>query len=159
MVAIFSRSFLIGLSKSVVNKVFLLLFGEFTLLFRLISTSTVVPSLSSLPLLGNDFVTVSVVLKSSVIIFVVVCGVGVEVFGGDIVENSRGNAEKRGMTRVGGGLKELLPNVEFGVVDAEMKVVGRRQPRRDDDSFFSNGGENVDSLLAIGADFIISVDW
>lgn len=70
MVAIFNKSFFTGLSKSVVNKVFL--FWVLTLLFTLISTSTVVPSLSSLPLLGKVFVTVSVVLKSSVMIFVVV---------------------------------------------------------------------------------------
>lgn len=125
------------------------------LLFTLISTSTVVPSLNSFALLGN-VVTVSVVLKSSVIIFVVTCGLGLG-FGGNGVEKSLGSAEKRGMTRVGGELKEL-PIVEFGVVELDTKDAGLRQPKRDE-SFFSRGVVNEDSLLATGVDFKISVDW
>lgn len=78
--------------------------------------------------------------------------------GGVTVEISLGSAEKRGRTRGGGDLNELL-NVELGIVDVERSEEGRRQPG--EISFFSKGDgvENEDSLSATGGDFKMSVDW
>lgn len=76
-------------------------------------------------------------------------------FDGGTLGTSLGIAEKRGVIRAGGGLK-VLPFIDVGVVDVEIKEVGRRHPN--EESLFSSEVENDDNLLAVGVDLRISVD-